>query len=246
VACDIFHAEGNAKPAYAGVDCITQPTAYRRKQLLIADMDSTLIMQECIDELADYLGIKPQIAAITERAMNGELQFEDALRERVALLKGLPESALAEVYSKQITLMPGGKTLAATMKANGAYLVIVSGGFTYFTGRVREALGFDEDRSNRLEVAEGALTGRIIPPILGADAKLESLKEIASARSIPTEAILALGDGANDVPMLKAAGLGVACHAKPFVQSQVSAQLNHNGLSALLYIQGYRRDAWVN
>jgi len=247
VACDIYHDLPHVGlDSDMDFDFISQPTAHRRKRLLLADMDSTLIEQECIDELAAYAGIKDEIAGITERAMNGEMDFESALNARVALLKGVPESALAEVFEQRITLMPGGKTLAATMKAHHAYLVIVSGGFDFFTSRVRAALGFHADRCNHLEVEDGLLSGHVKEPIFGQDAKLESLVEIASEHALAREDVLAIGDGANDIPMLKAAGLGVACHAKPYVREQIEAQLNHNDLSALLFMQGYVREEWVD
>lgn len=221
------------------IDAVVQPVDGRRKDLLISDMDSTIITVECIDELADFVGKKAEVAQITERAMNGELDFEAALTERVALLAGLPESVLQQAYSERVKLMPGAKELVATMKANGGYGVLVSGGFTFFTSRVRDEVGFDEDHSNRLEIADGKLTGRVIPPILGKEAKLQSLKHICAIKRIPRPLALAVGDGANDLPMLQAAGLGVAYHAKPTVRAQSKAQINHNDLRALLYIQGY-------
>jgi phosphoserine phosphatase len=247
VACDIYHDLPHlGLDTDLDFDFVTQPTAHRRKRLLLADMDSTLIEQECIDELANYAGLKEEISGITERAMNGEMDFESALKARVALLKGIPESALAEVFETRISLMPGGKVLADTMKAHHAYLAIVSGGFTYFTSRVREALGFHTDRSNQLHIDNGVLTGHVQEPIFGQNAKLEALVEIASEHGLASEDVLAIGDGANDIPMLKAAGLGVACHAKPFVREQVEAQINHNDLSALLFVQGYVREEWVD
>ncbi len=227
-------------------DVITQPAAHRRKKLLIADMDSTLIEQECIDEMAAALGLKEQIAHITALAMNGELDFAAALAERVALLKGLSKSELQEVYDTRITMMPGAKTLTATMKAHGAYAVIVSGGFTFFTSRVADVLGFDETHSNELEIVKGQLTGRVLPPIFDSSSKLYTLVNLLQARDWQREDVLAIGDGANDIPMLQHAGLGVACHAKPVVQQQCNAQLNFNDLSALLYVQGYTRSAWVS
>ena len=221
------------------IDTIVQPASGRRKKLLISDMDSTMIEQECIDELADCVGMKPHIAAITERAMNGELDFKAALRERVGLLGGLAEEALQSTYETRITLMPGAKKLIATMKRHGAYTVLVSGGFTFFTGRVRDAIGFDADDANRLEIVDGKLTGKVIEPILDKESKLASLHHYAKLKQLSTEEVLAIGDGANDLPMLLAAGLGVAYHAKPTVRAQANAALNHNDLSALLYVQGY-------
>lgn len=244
-ACDLFHPPCEAPLSHPDFDVVTQPVEGRKKALLVSDMDSTLIEQECIDELADALQIKPQVAAITERAMNGELDFEAALRARVAMLKELPEATLQHVYETQISLMPGAKTLAATMKAHGAYLLLVSGGFTFFTTRIKDALGFDEDRSNQLACEDGRLTGAVIEPVLGAEAKYQALQETLSWLKLSAGQSLAVGDGANDLPMLKAAGLGVAYRAKPHVQQQVHACINHADLSALLYLQGYPRSAWV-
>lgn len=220
-------------------DIIAQPRHGRRKKLLISDMDSTIINQECIDELAAFAGLKDKVSAITERAMNGELDFEAALTERVALLKDLPESVLQEAYDKHITPMAGAKELVTTMSEHGAYCVLVSGGFTFFTARVAEAMGFHEHHANRLEIQNGKLSGKVIQPILGKEAKLETLHIMCEKLQISTDDILAVGDGANDLPMLKAAGLGIAYHAKPAVQAQVDAHVNHNNLQALLYVQGY-------
>lgn len=254
VACDLFVDAGDVK-ALDGVvsvvmadqpyDAVVQLASGRRKKLLISDMDSTLITVECIDELADFVGKKAEVAVITERAMNGELVFEAALRERVALLAGLPVGVLQQCYEERVVMMPGAKTLMATMKKHGAHGVVVSGGFTFFTGRVREALGFDEDYSNALEVEHGVLTGRVIPPILGKEAKLAKLKESCKALGIGTDAALAVGDGANDLPMLLAAGLGAAYHAKPVVRAQANARISHGDLTALLYVQGYTPDQWA-
>lgn len=252
-ACDIYFESGINKNAQVelirfcdeqNADCIVQPTQGRQKKLLISDMDSTLITVECIDELADFVGKKDHVAAITERAMRGELDFAAALTERVALLKGLSESALQECYDSRVEMMPGAKRLAATMRANGAYCVVVSGGFTFFTSRVREELGFHADFSNRLEIEGGKLTGRVIPPILGKEAKLATLQNECKRLNIRPFEVLAIGDGANDLPMLLAAGLGVAYRAKPLVQQQAGAKLNHNDLSALLYVQGHRQESW--
>lgn len=245
IAIDLFHEQPVAAlPASDGVDIVTQPATNRRKQMLISDMDSTLIEQECIDELADFVGLKAQVSAITERAMNGEIDFKDALRERVALLKGLPESALQEAYSQRITLMSGAAPLLATMKAHGAYCLLVSGGFTFFTSRIRDALGFDADESNQLEIMNGTLTGKVIEPILDKHAKREALLREAARLSIATSDVLAVGDGANDLPMLLEAGLGVAYRAKPAVQAEAKARINHSDLSALLYLQGYAKNEW--
>lgn len=217
------------------IDFLIQPHPKPRYKLLITDMDSTMITVECIDELADFVGKKDYVSAITERAMNGELNFEEALTERVALLAGLPEYTLQECFNERVRLMPGAKKLVGAMKAAGAYTVLVSGGFTFFTSRVREALGMDADFSNQLEIADGKLTGRVLPPILGRDAKLATLKEQCARLNISAQEVLAIGDGANDLPMLLAAGLGIAYHAKPAVRAQAQAQLNHCDLSTLVF-----------
>ena len=228
-----------------GVDMAVQPALGRRKRLLLADMDSTMIEQECIDELADMAGVGPRVAAITARAMNGELDFEAALRERVLLLKGLPTGVIDEVLRDRITLMPGGRTLVATMKANGAQAALVSGGFTAFAGRIAEVLGFDEHRANTLLVEDGLLTGKVGDPVLGRAAKVQALQDITARLGIPVEAALAVGDGANDLGMLGLAGMGVALHAKPSVAAQCSVRVNHGDLTALLYLQGYSRAEFV-
>lgn len=227
------------------IDMVLQPAAGRKKRLLIADMDSTMIRQECIDELADEAGVGAQVAGITARAMNGELDFDAALRERVGLLKGLPEAVIGQVLRDRITLMPGGKVLLATMKANGAHAALVSGGFTAFTSAVAARLGFDETRANTLHVVEGRLTGTVAEPILGKEAKLRALHEITSRLGITSAEALAVGDGANDLPMLLAAGTGVALHAKPRVQAECEVRVNHGDLTALLYLQSYARDAFA-
>ena len=227
------------------IDMVVQGAGERKKRLLIADMDSTMIRQECIDELADEAGVGAHVAAITARAMNGELDFEAALRERVGLLKDLSEAVIAEVLRDRITLMPGGKQLLATMKANGAYAALVSGGFTAFTSAVAETLGFDENRANTLHVAKGKLAGTVAEPILGKEAKLQALQEITARLGITPVEALAVGDGANDLPMLLAAGTGVALHAKPRVQAECEVRVNHGDLTALLYLQGYARDEFA-
>ena len=223
-------------------DAIVQPLENRRKKLLVADMESTMIVNECLDELAEYKGIKDRVAAITARAMNGEIGFEQALSERVGLLKGLPESALSEVMEKKVKLTGGARALVATMKASGAYTLLVSGGFDFFAERIGKKLGFDEVRCNRLEIEGSTLTGRVMPPILGKDAKLKALEEACARLCIKKEETLAAGDGANDVPMLLAAGLGVAFRAKPAVRAQAKARIDHADLTALLYAQGYRKE----
>jgi phosphoserine phosphatase len=227
------------------IDVIVQPLAHRRKRLLIADMDSTLIGQECVDELAARVGVGERVAAITERAMRGEVAFAPALRERVALLQGLPETVIQDVLKDRITLSRGARTLVRTMRANGAYVAIVSGGFRQFTGAIRERLGADEDRANVLMIEGGRLTGQVMEPILGQDAKLRALKEIAAAIGLALDDTLAVGDGANDLPMLQAAGLGIAYRAKPKVAAGADARVERTDLSALLYAQGFARKDFV-
>ncbi len=249
VACDLHFDHLAAEQADAAarralgdspVDVIAQPAdGHRRKRLLVADMESTIIKQEMLDELGDWVGLKDRIAGITARAMNGEIDFKAALRERVALLEGLPVGVLDEVWARA-EYMPGAAALVATMRANGAACLLVSGGFRCFTRRVRDALGFDEDRGNDLEEADGRLTGRPVEPILDRDSKLTALLEGAGARRIPIQATMAVGDGANDLPMLLAAGLGVAYHAKPSVAAEARCKVAHGDLTALLYAQGYR------
>ncbi len=228
------------------LDFIVQANSGRRKKLLITDMDSTIIEQECIDELADCLGIKPQISAITEKAMNGELDFKAALRERVLLLKGLKEEKLQEVYDTRITFMPGAKALVATMKAAGAKCVLVSGGFTFFTSRVREAMGFDIDESNILEIADGKLTGIVREPILDSTSKLNALLYYSEELGINPHMAAAVGDGANDIPMIKQAGLGIAFHAKDKVKREATHLLNTPDLRNILYAQGYMDEEIIN
>ncbi|UWP93842.1 phosphoserine phosphatase SerB [Aliiroseovarius crassostreae] len=228
-----------------GVDLIVLPAQGRKKKMLLADMDSTMIQQECIDELADEAGVGERVKDITARAMNGELDFDGALTERVGLLKGLPERVIADVIEKRITFMPGGKALLATMKAQGAYAALVSGGFTAFTGHVAEALGFDENRANTLHVENGALTGTVGLPILGREAKVQALKEISARLGLEHADVMAVGDGANDLGMLGLAGAGVALHAKPSVAAECDIRINHGDLTALLYIQGYSREEFA-
>lgn len=233
-------AEAAARSALGAlpVDLVAQAAEGRRKRLLVADMDSTIVIGETLDELAAQAGLKERIAAITARAMNGELDFAEALRERVAMLRGLSEQALAEVEAR-LRPMPGAATLVATMRAHGARAALVSGGFRYFTRRVAARLGFDEEQGNDLEIAAGALTGRVVEPILDRDAKLATLRRLAAAGSLPLSATLAVGDGANDLPMLKAAGLGVAFRAKPSVAAAARVRIEHGDLTALLWAQGY-------
>ncbi len=222
-----------------GVDLVVQKAEGRKKTMLLADMDSTMIGQECIDELADMAGVGKRVAEITRRAMNGELDFEGALLERVRLLKGLPEAVIEQVLAERITYTPGGRDLIATMKANGGYAALVSGGFTAFTTAVATHLGFDEHRANTLLVEGGTLTGDVARPILGREAKMAALREISDRLGISHDAVMAVGDGANDLGMLGLAGAGVALHAKPSVAAQCDIRINHGDLTALLYIQGY-------
>ncbi|MBP1873832.1 phosphoserine phosphatase [Ensifer adhaerens] len=255
IACDLalrdgtdpFAAEAALRGALNGVavDVAVQDADTRRKKLLIADMDSTMIGQECIDELAAEVGLKDKVAAITARAMNGEIAFEPALIERVALLKGLPSSVVGDVIARRITLTPGGPELIATMKAKGYYTALVSGGFTVFTGPVADMLGFQENRANTLIEKDGTLTGEVAEPILGKQAKVDALIDIAGRLGISTDEALAVGDGANDLGMLQLAGTGVALHAKPVVAEQAKARIDHGDLTALLYLQGYRKTDFV-
>ena len=228
-----------------GVDLVVQPAGGRRKKMLLADMDSTMIQQECIDELADEAGVGAYVADITKRAMNAELDFESALRERVGLLKGLPVSVIDQVIHDRITLMPGGPVLLATMRANGGHAALVSGGFTAFTGEIAARLGFDENRANTLLHEGGKLTGEVAEPILGKQAKVDALVEISARLGIAETDVLAVGDGANDLGMLKRAGAGVALHAKPVVAAECDIRINHGDLTALLYIQGYAAEDFV-
>ncbi len=255
IAADIPFARPDAEPGAiaerlraalaAPVDVFVQPEAHRRKKLFLADMDSTMIGQECIDELADYVGLKEKVSAITERAMRGELAFEPALRERVALLKGLPLGVVDEIIARRVTLTPGGRELVGTMRANGAYTALVSGGFTVFTSRIGHMIGFHEDRSNLLETEGGRLAGTVREPILGKEAKLAALVELRAARGLAPAETMAVGDGANDLAMLGEAGLGVAFRAKPAVAAAAHARVDHGDLTALLYAQGYRASAFA-
>jgi len=255
VACDIelpeslsaTDAEGRLRAALAGepVDLVVQPMAGRRKKLLIADMDSTMIDQECIDELADEVGLKDQVATITARSMNGEIAFEPALRERVALLRGLSETVIEQIIETRLTLASGGRALVATMNRDGAWTALVSGGFDAFTSRIAAKLGFRETRANRLIVENGTLAGLVAEPILGREAKATALREISARLAIGLDAALAVGDGANDLDMLALAGAGVALHAKPAVAAAAKIRIDHADLTALLYMQGYRRDEFA-
>ncbi len=255
IACDIALRDNSDPEAAddkiravigdAPIDLAVQDAETRRKKLLIADMDSTMIGQECIDELAAEVGLKDKVATITARAMNGEIAFEPALRERVALLKGLPISVVDEVIEKRITLTPGGRELIATMKAKGYYTALVSGGFTVFTSRIAATLGFDENRANILLDVDGKLTGEVAEPILGKQAKVDALNDIATRLGITPDETMAVGDGANDLGMLHLSGAGVALHAKPAVAAEAKIRVDHGDLTALLYLQGYRKSDFV-
>jgi phosphoserine phosphatase len=252
IACEIVAprasdpaAVARAVLADAPVDVALVPQAGRRKKLLIADMDSTMIQQECIDELADAIGIKPEIAAITDRAMRGELDFDAALKTRVALLKGLPRQRIEEVRREAITLTPGGRALVQTMKAYGAYTALISGGFTFFAEYFAKRIGFDEARANTLEFDGEALSGTVAMPIVDKGIKLARLKALEKEKGLWPDETLAVGDGANDLDMIRAAGLGVAFHAKPAVAAAAAARVDHGDLTALLYLQGYSDDEIV-
>ena len=229
----------------AGIDVVMQPAANRRKKLFLADMDSTMIGQECIDELADVVGLKTHVAAITERAMRGEIAFEPALRERVALLKGLPVKTIDEVIEKRIALTPGARTLVATMRANGAYTCMVSGGFTLFATRIAAMIGFDETRANTLALDGDKLSGLVNEPIFGRKTKHATMIALRTRFKLAKNDTLAAGDGANDMDMIADAGLGVAYHAKPNVAAAAAARIDHGDLTALLYVQGYRKEEFV-
>ncbi|HST35109.1 MAG TPA: phosphoserine phosphatase SerB [Allosphingosinicella sp.] len=249
-ACDLLlgAAEGvraRLEGAIAGVDVVVQPRRRRRKRLLVADMDSTMIGQECIDELADYAGVRAQVAGVTERAMRGELAFEAALDARVALLEGLGAGAIAQCLADRVRVTPGGVALVRTMRANGAYCLLVSGGFSLFADPIAAAIGFDAAVSNSLDVTDGKLRGTVARPIVGAQGKLLALQDAAVEQSVPLGETLAVGDGANDIPMIKAAGLGVAYHAKPALAAAADALIEANDLTALLYAQGYARKDWI-
>jgi len=257
IACDILfdeldpdQADAAARSGIAAalgaapIDVVAQPILGRRKLLLLADMESTIIANEMVDELADLLGLRAKVAAITRRAMNDEVDFAAALRERVALLKDLPESALADAGAR-IRITPGARELVATMRANGAFTALVSGGFRVYTARIRDELGFDLDVANDLVIADGRLAGTVGEPIFGRDAKLTTLKRLAADRTLPLAATLAVGDGANDIAMIEAAGLGIAYHARPAVAARARRRIEHNDLTALLYAQGYSAEQIV-
>ncbi len=251
-ACDVRFRGVEVAAARAAVEALELPVdifvqagATRSKDMIIADMDSTMITVECIDELADYAGIKPQIAAVTEAAMRGELDFAEALDARVALLKGLPAATIDQCHEERVRLMPGARTLVQTMRARGAHSVLVSGGFTAFADRVGEAIGFAKVIANELLIEGGALSGAVAKPIVDSDTKLKTLRAEATAHGVPIHATLAVGDGANDIPMIEAAGLGVAYHAKPKTEAAAAAAVRHGDLTALLYAQGIPKREWV-
>jgi phosphoserine phosphatase len=249
-ACDLLFsiAPTRARSVLEGLlpqtDVVVQGEAGRRKKLLIADMDSTMITVECIDELADYAGLKPQIAEITERAMRGELDFEQALDARVAMLNGLPEVTLAQCRAERVRIMQGAPELVRTMRRDGARTILVSGGFTHFADAVGSEIGFERVISNRLGLADGKLDGTVARPIIGAEAKKGALLEASAEAGIELRDTLAVGDGANDIPMIQSAGLGIAYHAKPKTAAAAAARIDHNSLEALLYAQGYARAEW--
>nr|WP_238940866.1 phosphoserine phosphatase SerB [Sphingomonas beigongshangi] len=245
-ATDAAAARVALEQAFARVDVVVQPSATRAKALIVADMDSTMITVECIDELADYAGIKAEVAEVTERAMRGELDFEAALDARVALLAGLDEAVIARCLKERVTIMPGAKALVRTMRAQGATAILVSGGFTRFAEPVAAEIGFDRAIANRLLIADGRLTGAVAKPIVGAATKEETLLAAIEAGGIDPARSLAVGDGANDLAMIRRAGLGVAYHAKPVVAAAAAARIDHGDLSALLYAQGYPRTMWVD
>jgi phosphoserine phosphatase len=242
IACSSRPDLSALRSAYSDFDVNAVAADGRRKRILIADMDSTMIPVECIDEVADFAGAKRQVAEITERAMAGELDFEGALRARLALVRGLPEQMLEQVFRQRIALNPGARKLVRTMAQHGAHTALVSGGFTYFTERVAAAAGFAENRANRLMFENGTLSGAVAEPILGRAAKLEALAEIADSLGVGMDSALAVGDGANDISMVEAAGLGVAYHAKPALEKRADAAIRHADLTALLYLQGYSED----
>jgi len=244
---DIRTISDRLREALNGIraDVVVQPQLDRRKKLLLADMDSTMIGQECIDELADFAGLKAHVSAITERAMRGEIEFEPALRERVALLKGLPVTVVDEVLKSRITLTPGAIELVRTMRAHGAYTCLVSGGFTLFTRRVAELIGFQENRANELLTENGKLTGQVAEPILGREAKLATLVDLLESFDLDDLDTMVVGDGANDLSMIERAGVGVAYHAKPAVAAAAGVRIDHGDLTALLYLQGYKRSEFV-
>jgi phosphoserine phosphatase len=242
--CDKAEKAVRATLDRAPYDLLAQSAAGRRKRLLIADMDSTVVTMETLDELAAFAGVKQEVSAITERSMRGEIDFVQSLVERVAMLKGLTAEALEWTQSR-VRLDPGARTLVATMRAHGAYTALVSGGFNFFTERVRQAVGFDYDEANILEIVDGRLTGRVVPPVINRDGKLNALRRLAAERGVPPEDTLAVGDGANDLAMIRGAGLGVAFHGKPALAAASRARIDHGDLSTLLYFQGYAAEEFA-
>ncbi|MFT6556479.1 phosphoserine phosphatase SerB [Sneathiella sp.] len=249
IACDLYVGKDFSLELITEftdkADYCLQPKQGRKKKLMLADMDSTIITVECIDELADFAGLKAEVSAITEKAMNGELDFNEAFKARVAMLKGLPEETLQKTFEQRVRLTPGARTLVRTMKANGAYTALVSGGFTFFTSRVREITGFDMDDSNRLLFENGKLTGEAAEPILNSQAKLDNLNRLKAELNLQTEDVAAIGDGANDIPMIEAAGLGVSYHAKPAAEKAADASIRFGDLTTLLFYQGYRAEEFI-
>jgi phosphoserine phosphatase len=255
VACDLALPAGLGKDAAAAtlretlsselIDIVVHDPVARRKKILLADMDSTMIDQECIDELADEVGLKDKVAAITARSMNGEIAFEPALRERVALMKDLELSVVDRIIRDRLTLASGGRALVQTMRRHGAWTALVSGGFDVFTSKIAEKLGFHENRANRLITAGGRLTGEVAEPILGRAAKAEALSAIAISQDASAEDVIAVGDGANDLDMIQLAGMGVALHAKPAVAAEAKIRIDHGDLTALLHLQGYREEEFA-
>jgi len=254
LACDIVYTGFSADVAEAAVrqylrdapvDIVAQSTSRRRKRLLISDMDSTMIEQECINEIADFAGLRDEVSAITEAAMRGDLDFGESLVQRAHMLQGLGVDVLYKAMNERVTEMPGSKALVQTMRANGAFTALVSGGFTYFTNLVAKELGFHEDQANTLEIIDDVITGRVVPPILDKYAKLAALESYIESQNLEVDDTLAVGDGANDIPMLQGAGLGIAFHAKPLVAASASAHVDHSDLTSLLYIQGYRDEEFA-
>ena len=248
-ACDVQFGRDIAAARAAleglGYDVVVQPTEHRRKKLIVADMDSTMITVECIDELADYAGIKAEVALVTEAAMRGEMDFGEALDARVALLKGMDEAVIDRCLAERVKIMPGASALIRTMRANGATAILVSGGFTRFAQPVAREIGFTRAVANVLEIAEGKLTGAVAKPIVDAATKFATLSEVMLQLGLAREETLAVGDGANDLAMITQAGLGVAYHAKPVVAEAAGARIDYGDLSALLFAQGYARRDWV-